>query len=87
MTSSFRLLLALVLAGLDFVAGLTAGESTMGQTARDDLSSAASFELRGSDDVRSYVRRVFAAGLFPDADIAQGRGRRRRRMDNPALCR
>ena len=46
----------------------------MGQTARDDLSSAASFELRGSDDVRSYVRRVFAAGLFPDADIAQGRG-------------
>lgn len=75
MTSSFRLLLALILAGLAFAAGLTAGENATSQTGRDNLSSAAAFELRASGEVRSYVRRVFAAGLFPDADIAQGRGR------------
>ncbi len=74
MTSAFRLLIALVFAGLAFAAGLSAGENVTSQPPRDDLSSAAAFELRGSDEVRSYVGRISAAGLFPDADIAQGQG-------------
>ncbi|WBQ12787.1 hypothetical protein L2D00_13165 [Hyphomonadaceae bacterium BL14] len=74
MTSSLRLLIAIFLASIAFVAGLTTGESTSGLTSRDNLSNAATFELEGSSDVGSYVRRIFAAGLFPDADITQGAG-------------
>jgi hypothetical protein len=74
MTSSFRLLLAVFLAGLALAAGLTRGEDKSDQTARDDLSSAQSFDLRSRDEISSFIERISAAGLFPDADIALGKG-------------
>lgn len=76
MTSAFRLVLAGIAAALAFMAGLAGVSAGAGQDSREGAGVVAAFNAPDPSDVRGFVSRIFAARLFPDADITQGRNSR-----------
>ena len=72
MTSSFRLLLALCLAGLAFIVGSSLGTSD--ETSRINQNARAVSELDPwtDEEVDALVVRIQDAGLYPDAQIDRG---------------
>lgn len=76
MTSSLRLLLAMIAAAGAFLIGLSLGDGQAGQASREGGGVVGAFALPQAGEVRGYVSRIFAARLFPDADIMQGRNSR-----------
>ncbi|MGP1274419.1 MAG: hypothetical protein ACQRW7_03245, partial [Caulobacterales bacterium] len=69
MTSAFRLVLAGIAAALAFMAGLAGVSAGAGQDSREGAGVVAAFNAPDPSDVRGFVSRIFAARLFPDADI------------------
>lgn len=69
MTSSFRLLLALCLAGLAFVAGLSLGTSGETSSINQNARTVSELDPWTDEEIDALVVRIQDAGLYPDAQI------------------